>query len=293
MPRRADDRSATRAPARLSRETIVAAAIDLADRDGLAGLSMRRLAQHLGVDAMSIYYHLRDKDTLLAAMVDAVAAEIERDVPAVGTERDVPAVGTERDVPAVGTETDVPAAEIGAAESVAAGVTADAVAVEADADGRVDAGAGALGPGPWTDQLRALITRARRTMLRHPWAARVLEARDTPTPAVLRHIERVLAVMRGGGCSVSLSHHALHLLGSRILGFSQDLFDDSPNTPATEAETAAQAAAWAETMPHIAELAAAVAHSGALGGCDDEDEFAFALDLLIEGLDRRRLAEQT
>ncbi|MFG1900100.1 TetR/AcrR family transcriptional regulator [Micromonospora carbonacea] len=275
MPRRADDRSATRAPARLSRETIVAAAIDLADRDGLAGLSMRRLAQHLGVDAMSIYYHLRDKDTLLAAMVDAVAAEIEADVPAAGIGADVPAAG------------------IGAAESVAAGVKADAVAVEADADGQVDAGAGALGPGPWTDQLRALITRARRTMLRHPWAARVLEARDTPTPAVLRHIERVLAVMRGGGCSVSLSHHALHLLGSRILGFSQDLFDDSPNTAPTGEAAAAQAAAWAETMPHIAELAAAVAHSGALGGCDDEDEFAFALDLLIEGLDRRRLAEQT
>ncbi|WP_431905520.1 TetR/AcrR family transcriptional regulator [Micromonospora carbonacea] len=275
MPRRADDRSATRAPARLSRETIVAAAIDLADRDGLAGLSMRRLAQHLGVDAMSIYYHLRDKDTLLAAMVDAVAAEIETDVPAAGIGADVPAAG------------------IGAAESVAAGVEADAVAVEADADGQVDAGAGALGPGPWTDQLRALITRARRTMLRHPWAARVLEARDTPTPAVLRHIERVLAVMRGGGCSVSLSHHALHLLGSRILGFSQDLFDDSPDTAPTGEAAAAQAAAWAETMPHIAELAAAVAHSGALGGCDDEDEFAFALDLLIEGLDRRRLAEQT
>ncbi|MBB5829304.1 TetR/AcrR family transcriptional regulator [Micromonospora carbonacea] len=246
MPRRADDRSATRAPARLSRETIVAAAIDLADRDGLAGLSMRRLAQHLGVDAMSIYYHLRDKDTLLAAMVDAVAAEIE-------------------------TEAGVEAAIMG---------------------GGTAAGVEAAGNGPWTDQLRALITRARRTMLRHPWAARVLEARDTPTPAVLRHIERVLAVMRGGGCSVSLSHHALHLLGSRILGFSQDLFDDSPNTAPTGEAAAAQAAAWAETMPHIAELAAAVAHSGALGGCDDEDEFAFALDLLIEGLDRRRLAER-
>ncbi|MFC5940360.1 TetR/AcrR family transcriptional regulator [Micromonospora harpali] len=256
MPRHADDRSATRAPARLSREAIVAAAIGLADRDGLAGLSMRRLAQHLGVDAMSIYYHLRDKDTLLAAMVDAVAAEIEVD---------------------------------GETEAAAVGGGGTGVGGEAAA-GSGPAGAGA--PGPWTDQLRALIMRARRTMLRHPWAARVLEARDTPTPAVLRHIERVLAVLRGGGCSVSLSHHALHLLGSRILGFSQDLFDDSPNTPATEAETAAQAAAWAESMPHIAELAVAVSHSGALGGCDDEDEFAFALDLLIEGLDRRRLAEQ-
>ncbi|SCF02545.1 transcriptional regulator, TetR family [Micromonospora haikouensis] len=276
MPRHADDRSATRAPARLSRETIVAAAIGLADRDGLAGLSMRRLAQHLGVDAMSIYYHLRDKDTLLAAMVDAVAAEIEVDG-------------------------EIEAATLGGGGTGAAAVGGGGTGVAAVGGGGARAGgeaaagsgpAGAGAPGPWTDQLRALIMRARRTMLRHPWAARVLEARDTPTPAVLRHIERVLAVLRGGGCSVSLSHHALHLLGSRILGFSQDLFDDSPNTPATEAETAAQAAAWAESMPHIAELAVAVSHSGALGGCDDEDEFAFALDLLIEGLDRRRLAEQ-
>ncbi|WP_432956288.1 TetR/AcrR family transcriptional regulator [Micromonospora haikouensis] len=272
MPRHADERSATRAPARLSREAIVAAAIGLADRDGLAGLSMRRLAQHLGVDAMSIYYHLRDKDTLLAAMVDAVAAEIEVDG---GIEAATLGGGIEAAVLDGGIE----AAAVDGRGTGAGGAAA--------------AGSGPAGaPGPWTDQLRALIMRARRTMLRHPWAARVLEARDTPTPAVLRHIERVLAVLRGGGCSVSLSHHALHLLGSRILGFSQDLFDDSPNTAATEAATAAQAAAWAETMPHIAELAVAVSHSGALGGCDDEDEFAFALDLLIEGLDRRRLAEQ-
>ncbi|WP_431891698.1 TetR/AcrR family transcriptional regulator [Micromonospora haikouensis] len=287
MPRHADDRSATRAPARLSREAIVAAAIGLADRDGLAGLSMRRLAQHLGVDAMSIYYHLRDKDTLLAAMVDAVAAEIEVD-----GEIEAATLGSGEIEAATlgGGGTGAAAVGGGGTGAAAVGGGGGARAGGEAAAGSGPAGAGA--PGPWTDQLRALIMRARRTMLRHPWAARVLEARDTPTPAVLRHIERVLAVLRGGGCSVSLSHHALHLLGSRILGFSQDLFDDSPNTPATEAETAAQAAAWAESMPHVAELAVAVSHSGALGGCDDEDEFAFALDLLIEGLDRRRLAEQ-
>jgi hypothetical protein len=133
--------------------------------------------------------------------------------------------------------------------------------------------------------------RARGTMLRHPWAVKVLEGRDAPTPAVLLHIERVLAVLRGGGCSVDLSHHALHLLGSRILGFSQDLFDDSPDPGATPETVAARTRAWADTMPHVAELAGAVTHGGALGGCDDDDEFAFALDLLLDGLERRRLAE--
>ena len=222
MPRRADDRSTTRANPRLTRAGIVTAAVALADRDGLSGLTMRRLADHLGVDAMSIYYHLRDKDTLLAAMADAVAAEI-------------------------------------AAEPSS---------------------------GSWTERLRALIMGARGTMLRHPWAARVLEARDTPTPAVLLHIERVLAVMRDGGCSVDLCHHAIHLFGSRLLGFSQDLFDDSADAGPPSEE---QLTAWAAALPHVAELAGAVSHTGALGGCDDDAEFAFALDLLLDGLERRRV----
>jgi hypothetical protein len=81
----------------------------------------------------------------------------------------------------------------------------------------------------------------------------------------------------------------MHSTGSRILGFSQELFDDSPGTAAPTAAT--QADAWRETMPHVAELAAAVAHSGTLGGCDDDRQFAFALDLLLDGLERHRLAE--
>lgn len=226
MPRRAGDRATNRANPKLTRGGIVAAAVALADRDGLTGLTMRRLAEHLGVDAMSIYYHVRDKDNLLAAMADAVAAEI---------------------------------------------------------------GAGyEPGTGPWTTQLRALVRDARQVMLRHPWAARVLEGRDSPGPGVLAHLNRVLGVMRGGGCSLELCHHAIHLFGSRLFGFSQDLFDDSADGPPPPPE---QAAAWAATMPHIAELAGAASHTGRLGGCDDDVEFAFALDLLLDALERRRSAD--
>ena len=42
---------------------------------------------------------------------------------------------------------------------------------------------------------------------------------------------------------------------------------------------------------NTSELAAAVSHSGTLGACDDNDEFTFALDLLLDGLERRRVAE--
>jgi AcrR family transcriptional regulator len=246
VPRRASNET-TRTTKRLTKAGIVTEAIALADAGGLDGLSMRRLAQHLAVDPMSIYYHVRDKDTLLAEMADTVVAEISRARPA-GARTDQPGTGQ---------------------------------------PGTGQPGTGQPGTGqPWTDQLRELIMAARATMVRHPWAARVLEGRDTPTPAVMLHLERVLAIMRGGGCSVDLGHHAIHLFGSRLLGFSQDLFDDDPDTaPPPEA-----VAGWAATMPHIVELATAVTHDGPLGGCDDDGEFAFALDIMLAGLERRRVS---
>jgi AcrR family transcriptional regulator len=60
----------------LTRERVVAAAIELADRDGIEAVSMRRLAQELGVEAMSLYTHVRNKEDLLDGMVDAVISEI-------------------------------------------------------------------------------------------------------------------------------------------------------------------------------------------------------------------------
>lgn len=90
-----------------------------------------------------------------------------------------------------------------------------------------------------------------------------------------------------GGRHVDCPRHALHLLGSRILGFSQDLFDDTPDTRVPPEALAA----WSVTHPRVAELAVAVSHEGALGGCDDDEEFAFALDVLLDALERRRVAE--
>lgn len=63
--------------ARLNRERVLAVAIDLADRVGLDSLTMRRLGEELGVEAMSIYSHVANKEDLLNAMVDAIFAEIE------------------------------------------------------------------------------------------------------------------------------------------------------------------------------------------------------------------------
>jgi AcrR family transcriptional regulator len=209
----------------LSRERILATAVEVADEDGIDALSMRRLAQRLGVDPMSLYNHVRDKEDLLDGIADAIVGEI-----------DPPAPGAD-----------------------------------------------------WKATLRATILAARATLLRHHWAAGVIESRTNPGPATRAHMERVLATLRSGGLSIELSHHALHVLGSRVLGFSQDLFDDK-SAPADAETMAAMARAWAAAYPATAELALAAEHDGGLGGCDDDVEFAFALDLILDGLDRRHRA---
>jgi AcrR family transcriptional regulator len=61
----------------LSRERILQAAISLADRDGIESLSMRKLGQKLGVEAMSLYNHCLNKVDVLDGMVDIVFAEID------------------------------------------------------------------------------------------------------------------------------------------------------------------------------------------------------------------------
>ncbi len=62
----------------LSRARVLQVAIDLADRDGIEGLSMRRLGQELGVDAMALYRHVRNKDDLLDGIVDVIVGQIDR-----------------------------------------------------------------------------------------------------------------------------------------------------------------------------------------------------------------------
>ncbi|WP_165975434.1 TetR/AcrR family transcriptional regulator [Actinomadura rubrisoli] len=62
----------------LDRETVVAAALEIADRDGLSGVTMARVAQALGGSPMSLYRHLSDKQELLDAVVDLALSESPR-----------------------------------------------------------------------------------------------------------------------------------------------------------------------------------------------------------------------
>lgn len=60
----------------LSRDRILAAGVELADAEGLAGLSMRKLAAHLGFEVMSLYNHVASKRDLLEGMIDLVQGEV-------------------------------------------------------------------------------------------------------------------------------------------------------------------------------------------------------------------------
>jgi AcrR family transcriptional regulator len=83
LPRRkAGGRVQARSGTALSRELIAAAALALVDREGLAGLSTRRLGEELGCEAMSIYHHFPSKAHLMDALVDLMLGEAR--VPATG-----------------------------------------------------------------------------------------------------------------------------------------------------------------------------------------------------------------
>ena len=68
---------ATAPRGRLTKERVFHAAVQLADRGGLESLTMRKLADELGVGVMSLYYYVPNKDELITGMVDIVFSQIE------------------------------------------------------------------------------------------------------------------------------------------------------------------------------------------------------------------------
>jgi AcrR family transcriptional regulator len=221
-----DPSAAPRVP--LSRGRVLHAAIQLADATGIESLSMRKLGQELGVEAMSLYNHVASKEDVLDGMVDIVVGEIN----------------------AVVGEIDVPSAD-------------------------------------WKTALRRRILSAREILLRHPWAPGVIESRSNISPLMMRYFDSVIGLFMEAGFSVDLTHHAMHALGSRALGFTQELYEDSQEL---DANTIAMLQQMAGEYPNITSMVSQITHDfeTTLGWCDDQEEFEFALDLLLDGLERLR-----
>ena len=158
-------------------------------------------------------------------------------------------------------------------------------------DGMVDVIVGEIQPpvggSDWRSSVRRRILSARQVLLRHPWASGVIESRAAPSPVVLAYLDSLIGMFRTGGFSVDLTHHVMHALGSRMWGFTQNLFTSPPSVdPEDQAVMLRQ---MEGTYPHATELAIAVSHddkSVVGSGCDDQFEFEFALDLLLDGFER-------
>jgi AcrR family transcriptional regulator len=140
----------------------------------------------------------------------------------------------------------------------------------------------------WKDAVRQQILSARQALLRHRWASQVIESRTNAPSVVLDYMNSLIGMFRAGGFSVDLTHHVMHALGSRMWGFTQEVFP-TPPAPADPDVRAAMFGQLAARYPYILEIATAASHDeeSAVGpGCDDQFEFEFALDVLLDGFER-------
>ena len=219
MASQIDPGTAPRVP--LSRERVLRAAIDLADTGGITALSMRKLAQELGVEAMSLYYYVAKKEDLLAGMVDLVVRDME-----------LPSMGAD-----------------------------------------------------WKAALRKSAISAHDVLVRHPWACGLMMSVKDGT-ARLRWMDAVLRCLREAGFSTELTHHAYHALDSHITGFT--LWQLS--FPFEAEQLADVAATFLRELPvdEYPYLAEHVEWHLTETRDDDEGEFAFGLDLILDGLERMR-----
>jgi AcrR family transcriptional regulator len=208
----------------LNRERVLRAAVAFADEQGIASLSMRKLGDVLGVEAMSLYNHVANKDQLLDGMVDLVFGEI-----------------------------DLPA-----------------------------------GSADWKPAMRERAESARQALRRHPWAIALMSTRTSPGPATLRHHDAVIGSLRTAGFSIPLTAHAFSALDSYIYGFAlQEATLPLGDTAEDTAEVAAMMMAQvpADEYPHLTEFT--VGHI-LQPGYDYGQEFAFGLDLILDGLEKAR-----
>lgn len=205
----------------LSKERVLHTAVALADQIGIPALSMRRLGQELGVEAMSLYKHVANKEDILAGIVDLVVREIE-----------VPAIR-----------------------------------------------------GDWQAAMRRRATSAYQVLLRHPWATLLLVSQANVGPAMLRYVDATIGCLREAGFSYAMADHAWNAIDNHVYGFTLQKL----NFPFKPDEYAAAARGFlpqlpADRYPYLRGMSEQVI----AGLHDGLHDFAFGLDLILDGLEKRR-----
>jgi AcrR family transcriptional regulator len=205
----------------LTRERVISTALRIMDEEGLESVTMRRIGRELGVEAMSLYNHVSDKDDILSGICEHVLADFR-----------------------------VPDAE------------------------------------DWAEAARLGAREYRRLLRSHPNVITLMtEQKGAFTnPESLRGYEFALEVFHRAGIRGADAVKAFHAFGGYIMGsvmFELGLtIGDDDVQPAQAHQDLARLAGMAdlprlrEALPHFID-------------CDDDEQFEFGLDLLIEGLRAR------
>lgn len=219
MPTRRSPGHASRVP--LNREKVLRAAILLADEAGIDSLTMRELGLRLGVEAMSLYNHVANKDALLDGMIDLVVSEI-----------DLPDDATD-----------------------------------------------------WKEAMRRRAISAQMVFSQHPWASGLIDSRESSGPARLHYFDWVLGTLRRAGFSLEMAARAFSLLDSYIYGFGRQQLNMSVEgdmKPEEIAELFLQAIP-ADEYPYLREM---VVDYAMTSGYDENADFEFGLNIILDGLER-------
>jgi AcrR family transcriptional regulator len=223
MPTTSGTATAPRTP--LSRERVLRAAVELADREGLESLTMRRLADELGAGAMSLYHYVPNKEELIDGMIGIVFEEIEP-----------------------------PSLDV-----------------------------------DWKTALRRRANSTRAALRRHRWAVGLMEGRAKSEPASVVLHNAVLGCLREAGFSIAETVQAYSVQDAYIYGFAlQEAalpFENAEESAAVAEEQNWQLEALAAQFPYLAEV---VAGHVAKVGYDFDEAFEYGLELILEGLERRR-----
>ena len=243
----------------LSLGRIVRAAIELADADGLEGLSMRKVAERLGFTTMSLYRHVPGRDHLLDLMRDAVmglpstmTAEVSG--PTEGSAEEAVEEAAER------------AAERAAEETGETGETGE-------------------GAGGWRVRLEACAREGWELRKRHPWVAEVRGTRRVPGPNAVAHYEYMLSAVSGTG----LRPAEMIAVAGLVARFVDSEAVRLAEVARTERLSGVSEEEWwgaRDTLYARLDRYPTLSYLWAAGGYDDpEDPFEFGLRRVLDGIE--------
>jgi AcrR family transcriptional regulator len=237
-------------------EQYVAAALAVADAEGLDAVSMRRVAGDLGSGTATLYRYITNRDELVDLMIDAVQGEDplpdallpEAQLPS-GTDRQAGGTGA-------GTATEPAAGDVGVA-------------------------------GDWRAGLAAVAHALRATLLRHPWLAGELAGRPSLGPNSLRRSEAALRAAVALTPDITLASKALGAVRAYVLGSvagQQAALRAEQRSGLTKEQ-------WQHSLgPYITEVLAAGEHPMLARRIheaeepDPDTEFTFGLQCILDGL---------